>query len=108
MTFTGVSNITGGSAADTFTFANGASVSGKLDGGVGTDTLKYSYTTPVTVNLASQYRHRRRQHRQLRKLRRRLQHVRHADRSQHGQHLDGHHRQLRQGQRLHCSPASKT
>ncbi len=53
LTFTSVSNISGGSAADTFTLFNGAGLSGRLDGGIGADTLKYSYTTPVTVNLAS-------------------------------------------------------
>jgi Ca2+-binding RTX toxin-like protein len=53
VTFTGMANLTGGSAADTFTLANGASVSGKIDGGAGTDTLKYSYTSAVTVNWAA-------------------------------------------------------
>ncbi len=54
VSFTGMSNLTGGTAADTFTFANGAGVSGKIDGGAGVDTLKYSaYTSPVAVNLNS-------------------------------------------------------
>ena len=50
ITFSGMTNLTGGSGADTFTLANGAGVSGKIDGGVGTDTLNTS-TTSVTVNL---------------------------------------------------------
>jgi len=51
--FTGMSNLTGGSSNDTFTLANGAGVSGKIDGGAGIDTLKYAYTSAVTVNLAT-------------------------------------------------------
>lgn len=54
VSFNGVGNLTGGTGADTFAFANGAKVSGKIDGGAGVDTLKYSlYTTAVTVNLTS-------------------------------------------------------
>jgi hypothetical protein len=49
---TSVENLTGGAAADTFLFGSGASLSGKVDGGGGTDTLDYSaYLTPVTVDL---------------------------------------------------------
>jgi hypothetical protein len=54
MAFSGVSNLTGGTGADTFTLANGAGVSGTINGGAGTDTLNYAaYTTPITVNLAA-------------------------------------------------------
>src|SRR5207248_11126759 len=53
-TFTGVENLTGGSAADNFAFANGAGVTGTVDGGAGTDTIDYSaYTTTVAVNLGT-------------------------------------------------------
>jgi Ca2+-binding RTX toxin-like protein len=51
--FSGFSNLTGGSGSDTFTLANNASISGKIDGGAGTDTLKYGYTSAVTVNLTT-------------------------------------------------------
>ncbi len=53
VSFSGMTNLTGGSGADTFTLANGAYVAGRVDGGGGIDTLKYLYTTPVTVNLAT-------------------------------------------------------
>ncbi len=53
-TFSGVQNLTGGSAADDFVFADGAGVDGNINGGGGSDTLDYSaYSTPVTVNLAT-------------------------------------------------------
>ena len=48
----GVSKLIGGSGNDTFFFLNGATFSGTIDGGAGTNTLNYSfYTTPVTANL---------------------------------------------------------
>jgi hypothetical protein len=51
--FSGFQNLTGGSAADTFLFSNGAGVSGTINGGGGTNRLDYSaYTTGVTVNLS--------------------------------------------------------
>jgi hypothetical protein len=51
-TFTGVQNLTGGSAADTFVLSDGAGVDGVIDGGGGADTLDYSaYTASVIVNL---------------------------------------------------------
>ena len=51
-TFTGFGILTGGTANDTFVFADGASVTGRLDGGAGLNALDYSaYTTSVTVNL---------------------------------------------------------
>jgi hypothetical protein len=53
VSFSGMSNLTGGSGADTFTLAAAGSISGKIDGGAGTDTLKYTSTSAVTVNLAS-------------------------------------------------------
>jgi hypothetical protein len=51
--FTAIQNLTGGSGDDDFKFANGAGITGTLDGGAGgTNTLDYSaYTTPVFVNL---------------------------------------------------------
>ena len=52
--FSGVENLTGGSGADTFHFSNGKSVSGKIDGGGGTNWLDYSsYTTSVSVDLSA-------------------------------------------------------
>src|SRR5262249_45759723 len=53
--FSGFANLTGGSQADTFKFASGGSVAGKVDGGAGTNTLDYSGDGGVaaTVNLAS-------------------------------------------------------
>jgi hypothetical protein len=52
--FTNFQNLTGGTATDTFNFSNGASLSGTVNGGGGTNTLNESaYTTPVTVNLAA-------------------------------------------------------
>jgi hypothetical protein len=50
--FTGFENLTGGTLNDTFTFETGASVSGKVVGGKGTNTLDYSAdTAAITVNL---------------------------------------------------------
>ncbi len=52
--FSGVENLTGGTANDTFKFSNGKGVAGKVNGGGGTNTLDYSlYTTGVTVNLTA-------------------------------------------------------
>lgn len=52
--FINIGNLTGGSGDDVFVFADGATVSGIVDGGAGVDRLDYSaYTTPVTVNLAA-------------------------------------------------------
>jgi hypothetical protein len=53
--FSAVENLTGGSGLDLFIFSAGKSVSGKIDGGGGgNDWLDYAaYTTPVTVNLAT-------------------------------------------------------
>jgi hypothetical protein len=55
VTFTAIRNLTGGSANDTFRFASGGSVAGKIDGGKGTNTLDYSGDGRVaaTVNLAA-------------------------------------------------------
>ena len=51
--FTGVENLTGGAGVDIFQLANGAGVSGRIDGGGGGDWLDYSAcTTAVSVNLA--------------------------------------------------------
>ena len=40
-TFTSVESLTGGTAADAFVFSNGASTSGSIDGGGGSDTLDF-------------------------------------------------------------------
>jgi hypothetical protein len=49
--FFGCQNVTAGSGGDTFTFADGAALSGNLTGGGG-DTLDYTaYTTSVVVDL---------------------------------------------------------
>jgi Ca2+-binding RTX toxin-like protein len=54
LSFTGVENLVGGTAADTFQFSDGQGVTGTINGGAGTNTLDYSlYTTGVSVNLAS-------------------------------------------------------
>jgi hypothetical protein len=48
-----IQNLTGGTADDTFVFKNGGSVGGTLDGGGGTNTLRYNqYTGDITVDLA--------------------------------------------------------
>jgi len=50
--FSGFSNLTGGTGNDIFKFAAGASVTGTVDGQAGTNTLDYAqYGSPVTVNL---------------------------------------------------------
>ena len=47
-------SITGGVGADTFRLADGVRVAGRLDGGVGSDTLDYSaFTTPVNLHLVN-------------------------------------------------------
>ena len=53
--FTSVENIVGGTGIDVFTFADNASITGTLDGGLGSNALDYSaYESPTTVNLAAQ------------------------------------------------------
>ncbi len=50
--FLGFANLTGGAGNDAFQFGVGASVSGVIDGGAGTNTLNYSlYAAGVYVNL---------------------------------------------------------
>jgi hypothetical protein len=52
--FAGIANVTTGSGNDAFVFSDGASLSGTVNGGGGTNTLNESaYSTPVTVNLAA-------------------------------------------------------
>jgi Ca2+-binding RTX toxin-like protein len=53
VSFTAMQNLIGGAGADTFVFADGASVSGTIDGGGGTNTLDYSAyaSSNVLVNL---------------------------------------------------------
>jgi hypothetical protein len=52
VTFSGFANLTGGSAADTFMLANGARVTGTLDGGAGVNTLNMAkYGGAITVNV---------------------------------------------------------
>lgn len=50
--FTNMESLNGGSANDHFIFADGARVTGIVDGGAGFDVLDYSaWTTPLSVNL---------------------------------------------------------
>ena len=52
--FVGFGNVTGGTGNDSFVFSPGATISGKLIGGGGSDTLNLSaYTTATSVNLVS-------------------------------------------------------
>ena len=52
--FTGFENLNGRSQNDSFVFANGAGVSGKINGGTGNDALDFTaYTTAVSINLQS-------------------------------------------------------
>jgi hypothetical protein len=52
LTFQNTENIIGGDGGDEFEMKVGGSLSGKLDGGKGTNTLDYSaYMTGITVNL---------------------------------------------------------
>lgn len=54
VSFSGFENLTGGAQADTFTFAEGALLKGKIDGGAGSDTLDFSSVAfALTVNLQS-------------------------------------------------------
>ncbi|HZZ26802.1 MAG TPA: calcium-binding protein, partial [Pirellulales bacterium] len=54
LSFSSIGSLTGGSGADTFVFANGAAVTGTIDGGTGTDVLKYSlYSSAITVDLTA-------------------------------------------------------
>ena len=54
LSLTSVENLTGGSADDTFRMMNTASISGRINGGSGTDTLDYSgYTAAVSINLST-------------------------------------------------------
>ena len=54
VSFSGITNLTGGSGVDTFLVQPGSSGFGTLDGGGGQNTLSYaSFTTNVTVNLLS-------------------------------------------------------
>jgi hypothetical protein len=53
VTFSGFSNLTGGSQADTFAFVNGGSVTGAVNGGGGVNALDYSaYVGDIVVDLA--------------------------------------------------------
>jgi hypothetical protein len=53
VSFTTFQNLIGGTGSNDFVFSNGASVTGNVVGGGGTETLDVSaYTTAVTVNLA--------------------------------------------------------
>ncbi len=52
VTFAGFANLTGDSGNDAFNFADGAGVTGVIDGGAGVNTLNYAaYSTGITVNL---------------------------------------------------------
>jgi hypothetical protein len=53
-TFSGFENLTGNQQSDNFRFLDGASISGTLSGGAGSDTLDASaHTAPVNINLQS-------------------------------------------------------
>ena len=53
ITWVSFENLIGTTDPDTFTFLDGGSISGNLDGGGGNDVLDYSqYTGPVTLDLA--------------------------------------------------------
>ncbi|MEM9803962.1 MAG: CHAT domain-containing protein, partial [Cyanobacteria bacterium P01_D01_bin.56] len=50
--FANIENLEGNGGDDNFTFANGAAISGTIDGGTGNNTLDYSaYITDVTISL---------------------------------------------------------
>jgi Ca2+-binding RTX toxin-like protein len=52
--FTGIENLTGGAASDTFVFRPGGEVSGLVNGGAGSDSLNYAgYGRPILVDLAT-------------------------------------------------------
>ena len=52
VSFRSFENLTGGTISDTFAFADGATVRGRIDGGQGSNTLDFSaYATSVVVNL---------------------------------------------------------
>ena len=52
--FTNFANLTAGSADDVFKFTSAGAISGKIDGGGGTNTIDETLlTTPVTLNLAA-------------------------------------------------------
>ncbi|MFV2068687.1 MAG: SdrD B-like domain-containing protein, partial [Pirellulales bacterium] len=54
LSFSGIENLTGGTVADTFAFASGATLTGTIDGGAGFDQLDYSaVSTAVSVDLES-------------------------------------------------------
>src|SRR5262249_28478326 len=51
--FVGIESLTGGTAADSFVFSDGAKVAGSVDGGGDSNTADYSaYTTILLVDLA--------------------------------------------------------
>jgi hypothetical protein len=52
--FSSFENLTGRDQNDSFVFADGAGVTGKISGGTGNDTMDFSaYTTAVSINLQS-------------------------------------------------------
>ena len=52
--FSGFGNLNGGSVNNTYVFSNGATLSGRLNGGTGSNTVNLSaYTTPTSFNLAT-------------------------------------------------------
>jgi len=54
ITFSSLQNLTGGTLTDDFIFADGAGVSGAIDGGGGINTFNYSaYTSPVFANIGA-------------------------------------------------------
>src|SRR5262249_33087375 len=54
LSFLGVENLRGNIRDDTFKFANGAKITGRIDGSAGSDTLDDSaFTTGVSVNMVA-------------------------------------------------------
>jgi filamentous hemagglutinin family protein len=54
ITFTNFQNLTGGSSSDIFTVPDGATVTGTINGGAGTNTLNYStYNSAIAINLGT-------------------------------------------------------
>ena len=52
--FTGFENLVGGSDSDLFNFADGATITGTVDGGAGSNSLDYTeYKTAITVDLGN-------------------------------------------------------
>ena len=51
--FSNIQNLVGGTGTDTFTFNNGSSLTGSLNGGLGTDTINLAALATVSVTLGA-------------------------------------------------------